>query len=284
MTLRWTLMVFLGLGALLSACNTPVYCTLEPWLATFEVSAEQVEASGNLTLTLSVPATHVRCGPGYYISGARFYADGTLLGEGDVAERHPNNDPARYRYTWNVEPGEDGVSASGDAEVALSASLVTDQGVLDETEGFVTEQVLVTVGEGAPIQMDQESYTLELDGKDARFEPTASYVNRTDAPVYVEVCGTWQPFFGLEKLVGGRWEAVALAVGYGCTSELISNEVPPGGRFVQRFAPIFLDASEVLGGLYRMVWVGVQAEPSEDAGILPKPQRVSNAFELRDLR
>lgn len=137
------------------------------------------------------------------------------------------------------------------------------------------------VDDNSPIKTDRASYTLRVESPYAFFEPTATYVNRTNAPVYVEVCGTWQPFFGLEQLVGEHWESVELAVGYGCTSELIYHEVPPGGRFVQTFESIFFDATDVLEGMHRMVWMGVKATPNQYDVSLPKPQRVSNAFELK---
>lgn len=137
------------------------------------------------------------------------------------------------------------------------------------------------VDDNAPIKTDRASYTLRVEGPYAFFKPTATYVNRTNVQVYIEVCGTDQPFFGLEKLVGGRWESVELAVGYGCTSELIHHEVPPGGRFVQSFGSVFLDATDSLEGMYRMVWIGVKATPDQYDVPLPKPQRVSNAFELK---
>lgn len=134
--------------------------------------------------------------------------------------------------------------------------------------------------DNAPIKTDRASYTLRIDGPYALFKPTATYVNRTNAPVHVEVCGTWQPFFGLEQFVGEHWESVELAVGYGCASELIHHEVPPGGRFAQPFDAIYFDATDALEGLYRMVWVGVKATPDQTDPPLPKTQRVSNAFRL----
>ena len=136
----------------------------------------------------------------------------------------------------------------------------------------------------APIETDKTAYTLAFSGPDATFDLTATYVNRTNAPRYVEVCGTFQPFFGVERLTSGRWEAVEQSVGYGCASELIAHEVVPGGCFVQPFATIFLDATGAPAGRYRMIWGGVQAGPEYGSPLLPKAERVSNSFRLDDPR
>lgn len=294
---RWLLAVLMVLGGLLSACTTPVYCPLIVQLATLKVSAKQVEAPGTLTLTLDVPATSVRCGPGYRALGARFYRDGVLLGEGELVQRHPNGDPARYRYLWEVTPGEDGVSSSGNAQVTLSAALVTDQGVFDETSGYVTERVMVMVGDGPPIETDRQSYTPEAFDDHLRYTIEVSYTNTTGASVYLVPCSVTPPppLFRLEHFDAGRWRSNYHPVCRTGPGPIPATEVKPNEGFT---TDVTLDVytfrtpenygypllgTDIMAGVNRLVFdivasVDEQGVANDDP--LPLEQRVSNTFFL----
>lgn len=133
----------------------------------------------------------------------------------------------------------------------------------------------------APIQTDQTAYTLEVSEPYAQFSMTATYLNRTKTPIYIETCGPSYPFnFSFENFSGERWETTQELATPGCASALFPHEVRPGGQFTQTFENLVFDLVPNLKGTYRIVWGNVKARPGESSPLLPKAERVSNAFVL----
>lgn len=86
----------------------------------------------------------------------------------------------------------------------------------------------------APVQTDKQSYTYQVTPRHITFALRATYINRTDKPVYLAPCGEEDdsPGFSLEKRTNGAWRPV-----YGTVCALgagVPVEVKPGERYSTR--------------------------------------------------
>lgn len=146
-----------------------------------------------------------------------------------------------------------------------------------DTGNTTSENSVTPPTSNAFIQTDKEIYTPVITPSTAYFDLEATYKNKQDKAIYVATCGDDLPLHKWEKYNGKTWEKTDAIVEYGCASELKSDEIVPGGKFVKEFYVSF-DLPYDVEGFYRLNWLGV----TENSDVnLSENYRISNAFEVK---
>lgn len=143
-----------------------------------------------------------------------------------------------------------------------------------------------------PVKTDSVSYRLVRGEGEYRAHVTASYTNRTSAPVHFQRCGSGSalPMFDITRTGPDSTRQIFVDWAWACVGGVPIGTVPPGSSITVRvpfgsvdqpgmFPPL---KPEDMVGLFRIYLALCAGSPtsSDHCVLLPPAQRQSNAFRV----
>lgn len=144
------------------------------------------------------------------------------------------------------------------------------------------------------IRTDRQTYVLRYESGVSDLRIRATFENLAGRPVLVEKCGQAMPAFYLEKQVGDTWRSAYEPV---CPRIVpVTVEVAPGSTYVDTVRVVSRQEpggyprfeTDPVSGTYRLVyqvrWAEGSAGQRRPGDLVPLGSRVSNTFQLTELR
>ena len=148
--------------------------------------------------------------------------------------------------------------------------------------------------ESPSIRTDQQTYVFRHESGVSEIRIHATFENTADRPVFVEKCGRAMPAFHLEKQAGEAWRRVYEPV---CPRIVpVTVEVAPRSTYVDTVHVVSSQEqggyprfeADPISGTYRLVyqvrWAEGPANQRRQGSLVPLGLRVSNTFQLNEIR